>query len=421
MGQHTKNRLTDLRVRHAKDGAHGDGGNLHLRVSNGGKSRKWVLRYQRDGKVVEIGLGPVRSVPLKLARELRDRHLETLAKGGDPRTEKAKQATARRGRKTFGEAAVEVIAARQAKWRANANDGRTSSRDDWTKSLTVACKPISARPVDEITTGDIEPIIKRHWDSGQAASMRRLLTRIEAVFNYAKAHGWRKADNPASWAIFQHRLQADGPTGPKANHPALEWRDAPAFMARLRALADPSMAALALEMTILTACRSGEVRGMRWTEIDFDAATWTIPAERMKRAVEHQVPLSDDAVALLRRLEAARIGKFVFPGRRSSGPVTNWPVWAVVQRLTERADGQPSVASPHGFRASFRSWTAFQRIDFELAEACLAHKIGNDVSKRYNREDFLELRRPIMERWASFLSDETIGKIVAFGGRRKRL
>jgi integrase len=403
-----RNRLTAMQVKTATDGWYNDGGNLHLRVGNGGKSKKWVLRYARDHKVVEIGLGGAADVSLKLARELRDRHMAGLAEGLDPKTEKRKLAA---GRKSFAQAAQELIEARRKKWRPSANDGRTSSLDDWTKSLTVDCKPISDRFVGDIETGDIERIVRPYWDRGRETSARRLLNRIEMTFDYAKAKGWRKADNPATWTLFQTILQADGPTGPKRHHPALKWPETPAFMARLRA-DEPSMAALALEMMILTGGRSGEVRGMLWSEVNFDDATWTVPGERMKRKLPHEVALSGDAVALLKRLEAARINQFVFPGRWNDGPVAHRAVWGLVQRLIDRQADQPAAASPHGFRSSFRSWMAEQQTPFEVAESMLSHKIGSATSQAYNRANLLNLRRPIMERWARFLSGEDASNIV---------
>jgi integrase len=307
---------------------------------------------------------------------------------------------------------AEVIAIRrQEKWRANANDGRTSSLDEWTKHLTVDCKPIANRFVGEIETADIKPIVRPYWSDGRKTTGRRLLGRIEMVFNYAKAHDWRKSDNPAAWAIFQHILQAQGPSGPKDHHPALDWRKTPAFMAALRA-SESSMAAMALELMILTACRSGEVRGMRWDEIDLDAAVWTIPGERMKRAREHGVPLSAEAMAIIRRIEPARTGKFVLPGRSNAKPVGHVVVWNLVQQLTGREAGQPVTASPHGFRASFRSWCTFKKISGEIAERCLAHERKGAVEQAYDREEMLEDRRKVMERWAAFLRGADADNVI---------
>jgi integrase len=399
-----QNRLTAKQVEAAQDGWYNDGGNLHLRVGNGGQSKKWVLRYARNGKVTEIGLGAVsQGVTLKQARTLRHRHMTSLADGLDPREEKRKLAAARQNRKTFAEAAEELIAARRKNWRTNASDGRTSSLDDWTKHLTVDCKRIANRSVSDIGVDDIKPIVRLSWDSGHTNTTRRLLRHIEAVFDYAKAHSWRKGDNPAAWGVFQHILQAQGPSGPKPHHPALKWSETPAFMGHLRA-AEPTMAGMALEMMVLTACRSGEVRGMQWSEIDFDAAVWRVPPERMKRKLPHEVPLSADAMAIIKRLEAARIGKFVFPGRRSNGPVTNYPVWDLVQRLTGRADSEASMASVHGFRASFRSWCRAKKIRDDVAERALAHGREDATQAAYDREEMLEDRRKVMSDWAAFLS-----------------
>jgi integrase len=203
--------------------------------------------------------------------------------------------------------------------------------------------------------------------------------------------------------VFEHILQATAPTGPKQHYPALDWRDTPAFMARLRA-AEPTMAALALELMILTACRSGEVRGMLWSEIDFATATWTVPPERMKRAREHEVPLSDDAMAIIKRLKPAHIGKFVFPGRSNVKPIAHWAKWSLVQRLTGRQEGEAIAASPHGFRSSFRSWCRHKKIADDVAERCLAHERKDGTQQAYDREEMLEHRREVMAQWASFLS-----------------
>ena len=404
-----RNRLTPMKVKAATDGTYADGGNLLLRVGNGGRSRKWILRYQLDGKVTEIGLGGADRVTLKRAREKRDEHLENLDRGLDPREEKRRQAAAQQNRKTFAEAAERLIAERRKNWRAAANDGRTSSLNDWTRSLTVNCQPISKRFVEEVSIDDVEPIVRRYWDSGRRDSARRVLKRIETVFDYAIAHGWRSAANPATWAVFKHRLQAHGPTGPKGHHPALDWRELPAFMARLRA-GEPSMAALALELMVLTACRSGEVRGMKWDEVN--DGIWTIPASRMKRNREHETPLSADAMAIIKRLESAHINQFIFPGRSNRKPLAHWAVWDLVQRLTDRQEGEPSAASPHGFRASFRSWCTAKKVPSEVAERCLAHERKDATSAAYDREEMLEHRREVMERWAKFLSGEDAANII---------
>ena len=403
----TKDRLTPMEVKHAPDGWLNDGAGLHLRTK--GASRKWVFRYVRSGKAVEIGLGGADRVTLKTARELRDQHLATLARGDDPRATKIKAAA---GRKTFADAATELIEARRSNWRTSANDGRTSSLDMWTKSLTVHCKRIASRLVSDIGVDDIRLLVKPIWDRGHVASARRLLNRIELTFDYAIAHGWRTADNPATWKKFQHILQAQGPSGPKDHHPSLDWRSMPGFMASLRADTESPMASMALEMLVLTGCRSGEVRGMQWSEIDFETATWTVPAERMKRKLAHQVPLSADAITILKRLEAGRIGKFVFPGRSSLKPIGHVIVWLTVQRLTGREEGQPSIASPHGMRSAFRDWAAENGVPFDVAEQCLAHSVGSTTVVAYLRTSMLEKRREVMAKWARFLNGDDVSNVV---------
>ena len=181
-------------------------------------------------------------------------------------------------------------------------------------------------------------------------------------------------------------------------------------MARLRA--EASFASSALEMLILTATRSGEARGMRWDEIDFDNAVWTIPAERMKRKLPHEVPLSSAALAILKRLEPGRIGPLVFPGRSNAKPIENVTVWTLVQNLSGREEGAPVVASNHGFRSTARTWMAHRGVPFDVAEQCLAHKVGSKVSQRYNRETFLERRREVMEMWSQFLTGEGSADVV---------
>jgi integrase len=402
-----KNLLTDLEVRKAKDGWLNDGAGLHLRTK--GASQKWVFRYVRDGKAVEIGCGGADRVSLKMARERREKYLDALAEGLDPRSEKLKEAA---GRKTFAYAAEELIKERKKNWRTS-HEGRESSLTDWTKSLTVDCRKIANRSVADIDVDDIIPLVKPIWDRGHKDAARRLLKRIEETLHFAKARRWRKGDNPAAWADFKYIFQASGPVKPKDHHPALEWRETPAFMSRLRSYrGEAPAAALALEMMILTASRSGEVRGMLWTEIDFDAAVWTVAPERMKRGRPHEVPLSTDALRLLKRLEPGRINQFVFPGRGNARPVGHWALWNLVQTYTGREEGAPSEASPHGFRSSFRSWARAKRMPDDIAERCLAHQRKDATLAAYDREEMLEDRRVWMERWANFLSGEDSADVV---------
>jgi integrase len=397
--------LTKRQVDTAGEGWWSDENCLYLRVSRGGATRRFVFRYRRDGKSHEIGLGGADRVSLKTARELRDKHLEALAKGLDPLHEKRRAAAAKAASHTFGECAKAVIEKREKSWRANPVTGRRSSLADWRKHLMVDAKALAGRDVAEITVEDVKRIIAPYWDAGRHQTARLVLSRIATTLDYAKAHGWRTADNPAAWAIFAH-IAPRKPNG-KTHHAALDWKAAPGFMASLRAL--DTMARLALQLIVLTATRSGEAREMRWDELDLERALWRIPGERTKRNIEHVAPLSSDAVALLRKLEAAKRNAFVFAVGRK--PVTNAGCWALVKRLTGGA------ATVHGFRATARSFMADHGMPFDLAEAMLAHSRGS-VVEAYQRSQMIELRRPWMQKWANFLAGRD-AKVVKLPTRRR--
>ena len=198
---------------------------------------------------------------------------------------------------------------------------------------------------------------------------------------------------------------------PRGHHPALPYADVPAFMARLGET--PGAASRALQFTILTAARSGETLGMTSDEVDFDTATWVVPASRMKMRKEHAVPLSEQAVAILRAQEAER-GKnpHIFAGRPQR-PLSGMAMSVLLRRMNVDA-------TVHGMRSSARSWMADNAVQFELAEACLAHAVGNAVVQAYQRSSMLERRRPMMDAWASFPSGEADANVVALSGRRKR-
>jgi integrase len=396
-------RLTAKQVEGAKDGWHADGGNLFLRVADGGRRRHWVLRWTRDGKTTERGLGAADGagkVSLALARQLRDQAMEQIANGLDPR------ADAKQNRKTFAEVAALVIAARKSGWR-ESHEGRNASLTDWTMSLTVACKSLASKYVDEVTTTDIIPVLRPLWDDGKHTTARRTLNRLELVIEYALAHGWRTADNPAAWRRFQHLAPSVPNGGGKRHHPAVGWREMPDFVRRLREV--ESTTALALEFLILTATRSGETRGAKWSEIDWDAGVWTVPHERMKRAREFVIPLSRQAMELLRQMDAVRpkakarkaSDEFIFPGANPGRPLNNESLYFLTGRLTGRA------ATTHGFRSSFRDWCGDHGIERELAELALGHSFGSAVETAYARSSLIERRRPVMQAWADFLDGET--------------
>ena len=377
------------------EGKHCDGDYLWLYVV--GASRSWTVRTPTiNGKRREIGLGSAAKVSLALARKGRDALLEQLRNGVDPVAERqaAKEAAAKR--KTFAEAADAVIEKNRAGWKTSL-EGRCSTLDQWRRDADVTCKPIARKFLDEITIADVKGVIQPYWDREQLDSARSLQKRIEAIFDYATAHGWRSGDNPASWNIFKHLWPSKKVQD--THHAALPWRDAPAFFQRFKQ--SKATSARLLEFIMLTAVRSNEARGATWSEIDLEARVWTIPAARMKMNRDHDVPLSDQAVALLRRMEAEKDddSEFVFVGVGGRGAMRNASLWALLQRVA----GSVEVTT-HGFRSTFRDWCGETGVDEKLAERCLAHKVGSDAENAYARSSLIARRRPIMEAWGAFVA-----------------
>jgi integrase len=413
------NLLSARTVASAGDGWHADGNCLYLRVD--GPRRRWIVRAIRKGVKREVGLGSVDATSLKVAREKRDEILEQLKQGLDPVAEKRRAREAEREakrsaqeakakRKSFGAIAAMVIDKQSGDWR-TASDGRQSSLTDWMKSLTKDCEPISKTPVEAISTQDVVGVLKPLWDAGKHSTAQRLATRIAMVMDYATAHGLRTGDNPASWNILKH-ITPKRPNGTKKHHAALDWREVPAFAAKLREV--DTVAARCVEFAILTAARSGEARGARWSEVDFKTATWTLPPERMKASEEHVVPLSRQALDLLHRMQDAQTGDLVFEGRRRNRPLDISAVLDAVKAI------EPTVTL-HGMRSSFRSWCGDHAVDREVAEQSLAHAFGSQVEQAYNRTAMLERRRPVMADWGAFVSGETdAGKVVAIGPKRRK-
>ena len=379
------------------EGKHYDSDYLQLVVKGG--SRTWVFRGPTiNGKRSELGLGSAFTVPVAVARKERDAKLEQLRNGIDPLAEKRKakeEAATAAKRKTFAEIADAVIEKKRLGWKISL-EGECSTLDQWRRDLTVTSKSIARNFIDEVTVDDVERVIQPYWERGQLDSASSLRQRIEKVFDYAIAKKLRTSDNPASWRVFEHRWPSQK-RRQNTHHAAMPWRETPEFVQRLRQ-ADWATGARLLEFITLTAARSSEARGARWSEIDFDARVWTIPAVRMKMNRDHDVPLSDQAIALLRWMEAERTNsQFVFVGERGK-PIRNAPLWSLVQRSTGSAK-----ATTHGLRSTFRDWCGETGIDRELAERCLAHKVGSDAENAYARSSLIARRRPIMEAWGAFV------------------
>ena len=380
---------------------HGDGGCLYLQI-NGPDRGAWVFMTKRGGKQRPIGLGSVRDVPLKDARDLAEACRQALRKGRDPRTVVVEAS----GEMTFDTAARELIASmapawRNAKHRAQWNMtllGEMLAKDGSTnKTRYDYCAAIRSKPVSKLTTEDALRVLKPLWQT-RPETANRLRGRCERAWDLAKARGHCSGENPFRWRGHLDKLLPKRARLTRGHHKAMPFADVPAFVARLRSM--QGAAPRALEFAILTAARSGEVLGARWDEIDLQGKLWTVPPARMKAGREHRVPLSNRAAALLKELHEARTSHFVFPGFKRGGPLSNMALEAVLRRA--KVD-----VTTHGFRSSFRDWagdsTSFAR---DVVEAALAHAIENKTEAAYRRSDALEKRRALMAAWAVYCNPE---------------
>ncbi len=380
---------------------HGDGGCLYLQV-NGQDRGAWVFMAKRGGKQRPIGLGSVRDVPLRDARELADACRLALRKGRDPRTVVAEAS----GEMTFDTAARELIESMAPSWR------NAKHRAQWSMTLlgemvakdgTIRktrydyCATIRTKPVSKLTTEDALRVLKPLWQT-RPETAHRLRGRCERVWDFAKARAHCAGENPFRWRGHLDKLLPKRPLLTRGHYKAMPFADVPAFVGRLRAM--QGVAPRALEFAILTAGRTSEVLGAKWSEIDLDAKVWILPAGRMKAGKEHRVPLSDRAVAILEGLHRARTSEFVFPGLKPGRPLNSMALEAVRRRA--KID-----ATTHGFRSSFRDWagdrTPFAR---DVVEAALAHAIENKTEAAYRRSDALEKRRALMAAWAAYCDPE---------------
>jgi integrase len=344
------------------------------------------------GKRREMGLGSLRDVPLAKARQRAADARQKLADGLDPIALRDKPKTM-----TFGEAADALFENLSPSWRGEKH------RANWKMTLTVYCASLWAKSVAEIGTEDVLKILQPLW-TAKPVTASRLRGRIERVLDFARARGQRSGENPARW---RGHLDAILPKPTRVNqqhHKAMPFDEVGAFVAAVRG--QDGVAARALEFLILTAARSGEVLGARWSEFDLAARLWIVPAARMKHGREHRVPLSVRAVEIIRDMERDRLGEFVFPGVKHQKPRSGM----VMDRVLRRMKAEVTV---HGFRSAFRDW-AGERTNFprEVAEAALAHLVGDAVERAYRRGDALEKRRKLMDAWSNFLHQQSTVEVV---------
>jgi integrase len=388
-----------------KPGTYFDGHGLALRIGPTG-AKSWIFRYTgSDGKRHDLGLGPTHTVSLAEARELALQARKTRRQDKDPLAEKRearqRQRVAVVKAMTFAAAAEAYIQSQTSGWR----DPRAAPQ--WRSSLRDHANPvIGALPVAAVDTGLVMQCLSPIWTT-RTETASRVRARIESVLDWARVAGYREGENPARWkGNLEKLLPKKSKVQPVAHHAALDHSQIGAFMAELRQ--QEGVAARALEFAILTAARAGEVIGARWSEIDLKAKVWTIPAERMKAAQAHRVPLSEAALAVIEMMAALRrADDYLFPGIVAGRPISASAIRIVMDRIG-------GGSTTHGMRACFRSWCADNGIARDLAEQCLAHAIGDAVEQAYNRTDLLERRRPIMASWAKFCDAASAEKVVRF-------
>ena len=392
-----KGGLTARKVVTAKPGKYSDGGNLYLIVSANG-SRKWVLRFTWRGMPKEMGLGSAATVSLADARDKAATARRKIAQGLNPIDERKRTS----GVPTFGEMADQVREALSAGFR------NEKHKAQWKSTLATYAAPLRDKPVDSVTTDDVLAILKPIWTT-KAETASRVRGRIEKILDAAKAKGFRDGENPARWRGHLDHLLPQPSKLARGHHPAMPYDEVSQFVSKLRER--EAIAALALELCILTVARSGEILGMRWDEIDLAKKIWTLPAHRMKAGREHRVPLSSRAVTILHGL-AKRSSDFVFPGQRRDKPLAATAMEMMLRRM--KIDN----ATVHGFRSSFRDWagneTGYPR---ELIETALAHVIGDKAEQAYRRSDALEKRRDLMEAWAGYCEPRLQGNIIPLVAR----
>lgn len=375
-----------------RPGVYADGGGLYLRIDP--DRRSWLLRFTVAGKRRTMGLGPCPDVSLAEARKRAAEARESLRSGVDPiaarQAQRSAIAAATATAITFEQAAGRYIKAHSAGWR-NAKHAA-----QWGSTLATYAYPVFGKvAVAAVDTGMVVKVLEPIW-SEKPETASRVRGRIEAVLDWARVREYRTGDNPARWRghldqIFPRKEKVRA----VRHHNALPYAEVGAFLALLRQ--QEGVAALAMELAILTACRTGEIIGATWAEFDLAGKMWTIPANRMKRGPEHRVPLSDAALAVLAKAAAIREGDHVFPGGRAGRPISNMAMLTLLRRM-----GRMDI-TVHGFRSAFKTWGAEQTpFQNEVIEKSMSHAIRSKVEAAYQRGDLMDKRRRLMADWAAY-------------------
>lgn len=386
---HLSGKLTKKQVQSLGAGRHGDGGGLNLVVDPSG-ARRWIVRVTIKGQKnkkgaplrTDFGLGGADVVTLDEARERALEYRRMAKQGLNPRFNAAREIP------TFEEVAQQVHIDRLPTWK-NPKHGQ-----QWLNTLKEYVFPkIGRMPIDSIGQPEVLLCLSPIW-TAKHETARRVSQRIKAVLDVAKSKGFRTGENPVT-EIKDAKVLPKVSAKPK-HHKSMAWQELPSFYTDLKSR--NAMAAKALMFTCLTGSRTNEVLGMKWAEIDFDARVWTCPVERMKTDEEHQVPLTNEMIAIIEPLQAMA-SEYVFEGQKRHQPLSNMSMLMLLRRMNIEN------ATVHGFRSTFRDWASeVANVPREVAEMSLSHKVGSNVERAYARSKLLDKRRTLMERWSDYVA-----------------
>jgi integrase len=384
-GSHFRDKLTDKRIRS---------------LARGRSSSRWVYRYMIDGRRREMSLGSYPEVTLAQARDKATTARRLKVNRLDPLEHRVSMRLAERleaaRSRTFRECAETYIEEQSPNWR------NEKHAKQWRSTLeTYAYPTIAEVSISDIDAPLIRDILKPIWTE-KPETARRVKGRIAAILDWAANLDYRDGDNPARRPLFPTVKKAEARR--VQHHAALPYEDLPAFLEELKA--QEGAAALALQFTILTAARTGDSIGVTWDEIDFDKSLWTIPAERMKAERDHRVPLSKQALSILKgQPTAANASEYLLPGARQNKPLSNMAMLETLRRM-----GRSDI-TVHGFRSTFKDWASEQTaFPNEVSEAALAHAVGDKVEAAYRRGELLEKRRKLMNAWGAYCASKPVEK-----------
>jgi integrase len=410
MPKKLSNALKPMQVKTLPHGRHTDGGGLQLLVKKSG-ARSWVFRFMLDGKSRDIGLGAASGLDAITLADARDKATDLrrqVRAGTDPVLERARLAAEGEAKAqaaliagiTFRASAEAFIEAHGDSWR------NTKHRAQWHSTLETYVYPVMGDlPVADISTEHVMAVLEPIWKA-KPETAGRVRGRMENILDAAKARGYRQGENPARWRGHVALMLPARTRLSRGHFRALHFDGMPTFIAALQTR--EAMSALALEFTILTAARTGEVIGARWGEVDLQKAIWTIPAQRMKAGKEHRIPLSSRAVEIL-NITKALGSDYLFTGSRG-GKLSNMAMLMLLKRM--KVD-----ATVHGFRSSFRDWAAeLTGFSHDVCEMALAHAIRNQSEASYRRGDLFDKRRKLMDAWAQYCDVKPKGKVVRLHG-----